>query len=80
MTRSATIALLAIVGMAGAAAAQTVMKQEPPSGALKRGSVVLVDDGSCPAGQIKEVSGSQMTAAGIVAVRKCIQRLGTKKR
>jgi len=47
---------------------------------LRLGQRILVDDGSCPAGQIKEVSGSQMTAAGVVAVRKCIPRLGTKTR
>ena len=46
---------------------------------LRLGQRILVDDGSCPAGQIKEVSGAQMTAAGIVRVRKCIPRLGTKK-
>ena len=47
---------------------------------LRLGQRVLVDDGSCPAGQIKEVSGSQMTAAGIVRTRKCIPRLGPKRR
>ena len=47
---------------------------------LRLGQRVLVDDGSCPAGQIKEVSGAKMTATGTVAVRKCIPRLGTKKR
>ena len=46
---------------------------------LRLGQRVLVDDGSCPAGQIKEVSGSTMTATGVVRVRKCIQRLGTKR-
>jgi len=46
---------------------------------LRLGQRVLVDDGSCPAGQIKEVSGSQMTAAGVVATRKCIPRLGTRR-
>jgi hypothetical protein len=47
---------------------------------LRLGQRILVDDGSCPAGQIKEVSGSQMTAAGIIAVKKCIPRRGTKTR
>jgi hypothetical protein len=47
---------------------------------LRLGQRVLVDDGSCPAGQIKEVSGSQMTTQGVTRVRKCIPRLGTKKR
>lgn len=47
---------------------------------LRLGQRILVDDGSCPAGQIKEVSGAQMTASGVLRVRKCISRLGTKKR
>ena len=42
--------------------------------------IILVDDGSCPAGQIKEVSGARMTPAGILRVQKCIPRLGPKKR
>jgi hypothetical protein len=47
---------------------------------LRLGQRVLVDDGSCPAGQIKEVSGAQMTPSGVLRVRKCIPRLGTKRR
>lgn len=47
---------------------------------LRLGQRILVDDGSCPTGQIKEVSGSQMTATGVLRTRKCIPRLGTKKR
>jgi len=46
---------------------------------LRLGQRVLVDDGSCPAGQIKEVAGSQMIATGVVATRKCIPRSGTKR-
>jgi hypothetical protein len=47
---------------------------------LRLGQHILVDDGACPAGQIKEVSGSQLTAAGVTRVRKCIARLGPKRR
>jgi hypothetical protein len=47
---------------------------------LRLGQRVMVDDGSCPTGQIKEVQGSQMTTAGVLRTRKCIPRLGTKKR
>jgi hypothetical protein len=47
---------------------------------LRLGQRVLVDDGSCPVGQIKEVAGSQMTASGVVRTRKCVPRLGTKRR
>jgi hypothetical protein len=46
---------------------------------LRLGQRVLVDDGTCPAGQIKEVLGSQMTADGVLRTRKCIPRLGTKQ-
>jgi hypothetical protein len=46
---------------------------------LRLGQHILVDDGSCPAGQIKEVSGAKMTAGGILARRTCIPRSGTKK-
>jgi hypothetical protein len=35
---------------------------EPPPGSLRAGETVLVDDGSCPAGQIKKiVAGSDMS-------------------
>jgi len=47
---------------------------------LRLGQRILVDDGSCPAGQIKEVAGAQMTANGVVPARKCIPRLGVKRR
>ena len=47
---------------------------------LRLGQRILVDDGSCPAGQIKEVSGAQMTTTGVARTRKCIPRLGPKKR
>jgi hypothetical protein len=46
---------------------------------LRLGQRILVDDGSCPAGQIKEVSGSQMTESGVLRTRKCVPRLGTKQ-
>jgi hypothetical protein len=47
---------------------------------LRLGQRVLVDDGSCPQGQIKEVSGSQMTTGGVLRTRKCIPRLGVKQK
>lgn len=47
---------------------------------LRLGQRILVDDGSCPAGQIKEVSGAKMTETGVSRSAKCIPRLGPKKR
>jgi hypothetical protein len=45
---------------------------------LRLGQRIKVDDGTCPAGQIKEVSGTKMIATGIVRTSKCVQRLGPK--
>jgi hypothetical protein len=45
---------------------------------LRLGQRVKVDDGTCPAGQIKEVSGTKMTSTGVVRSRKCIPRFGPK--
>lgn len=47
---------------------------------LQLGQRIQVDDGSCPTGQIKEVSGTTLTAAGVTRVRKCVPRAGTKTR
>ena len=77
LTSVSVFALLALT--APALAQQTVMRESDITD-LRLGQRVLVDDGSCPAGQIKEISGSQMTPAGIVRTRKCVPRLGPKRR
>ncbi len=73
-----TTALVLCAQAPSAMAEQVAREQDIVN--LRLGQRILVDDGSCPAGQIKEVAGSQMTASGIVAVKKCIPRLGTKTR
>jgi hypothetical protein len=70
---------LALFALVSPALAEQVSREQEIVN-LRLGQRILVDDGSCPAGQIKEVSGAQMTATGIVRTRKCIPRLGTKKR
>jgi uncharacterized protein DUF6719 len=72
-------ASLALWLLATPAIAQQVSREEAIVD-LRLGQRVLVDDGSCPAGQIKEVQGSQMTTSGVLRTRKCIPRLGTKRR
>lgn len=66
-----------------AAAEPKVLKQEPPPGGLKFGEIVLVDDGSCPKGQIKEVTGAQNLRALDSTVpdrkRRCIPRPSNTK-
>ena len=79
MRRAFALATLAMLASTGLARAQTVSReQDIPE--IRLGQRVLVDDGSCPAGQIKEVAGSQMTTSGVLRTRKCIPRLGPKSR
>jgi hypothetical protein len=68
-----------LVALATSAMADQVSREQDIVG-LRLGQRVLVDDGSCPAGQIKEVSGARMTETGILRVQKCIPRLGPKRK
>ena len=65
----------ALAALATSATAQQVSREQDIRD-LRLGQRVLVDDGSCPAGQIKEISGARMMATGILRVQKCIPRLG----
>jgi hypothetical protein len=64
--------------LVGSAAAVETVKQEPPMGKMTLGQRLLVDDGSCPAGQIKEVTGGDHVKVGgkqhIVRTYKCVPR------
>ena len=72
-------ATLALCLLASPVAAEQVMNERNIVD-LRLGQRILVDDGTCPAGQIKEVLGSQMTTSGVLPTRKCIPRLGTKQK
>ena len=85
MTKTSHISLFSILLLAGfalfalasdARAEQVAREQDIAN--LRLGQRIKVDDGSCPAGQIKEVSGATMVATGVVHTRKCIPRLGPK--
>ena len=69
----------ALAALATPAMAQQVSREQDIVD-LRLGQRILVDDGSCPSGQIKEVSGARMSATGILRVQKCIPRLGPKKK
>lgn len=56
------------------------LSREQDIGELRLGQRVKVDDGTCPAGQIKEISGTRMTSGGIIRSQKCIPRLGPKQK
>ena len=70
---------LALFALATSAMADQVSREQDIVD-LRLGQRIQVDDGSCPAGQIKEISGARMTASGILRAIKCIPRLGPKKR
>ena len=82
MTTSRILAVL-LGGLAlctEARAQQTIVSRERDIVELRLGQRVMVDDGSCPAGQIKEIQGAQMTTSGVLRTRKCVPRLGPKTR
>lgn len=66
--------LMVVVLSAATGSAQTLPHQEPPEGELRLGQRVLVDDGSCPAGQVKQVTGARLTPTGITRERTCVPR------
>jgi hypothetical protein len=69
---------LLLLGFAAPAAAEQVAREQDIVD-LRLGQRMMVDDGSCPAGQIKEVTGVKLTTTGIARARKCVPRMGTKK-
>jgi hypothetical protein len=79
MRTALALAALALVALVDGARAEIVSREQDIVD-LRLGQRVMVDDGSCPAGQIKEVQGSQMTTSGVVRTRKCVPRLGPKTR
>ena len=60
---------------ASGAAGLPVLAKDPEQGHLRPGQQVLVDDGSCPAGQIKELTGGTnrkcQVDAGVLDTSKC---------
>lgn len=66
--------------LVAATQAQATVRREQDIVELRLGQRIRVDDGTCPAGQIKEVSGTNMTTTGVVRARKCVPRVGPKQK
>ena len=60
-------------GPATSSSQPVIVQSEPPAGSLRQGQVILVDDGTCPAGQIKEVTGGRSNER-VQRTRRCIPR------
>jgi hypothetical protein len=69
-----TLASLALTATARA----DIVGREADITDLRLGQKVYVDDGSCPAGQIKEVSGLRLGASGVERAKKCVDRKGKR--
>ena len=66
--------LISFVASCIALAVTVVVPREPDPGEIRLGQKVYVDDGSCPAGQVKEVSGAKLTPQGVQRTRKCVPK------
>jgi hypothetical protein len=71
--------LLISAALATSARAGTVGREQDIVD-LKLGQRVQVDDGTCPAGQVKEVRGAKMTDKGISRTSTCVQRFGPRSK
>jgi hypothetical protein len=65
---------VALIGATSSAIAAERVTQESEITSLRIGQHVYVDDGTCPAGQIKEITGSKLTPQGVAFTRKCLDR------
>jgi len=77
--RATCLSLLISVALATAAHAVTVGREQDITD-LKLGQRVQVDDGTCPAGQVKEVRGARMTDKGVARTIACVPRYGPKSK
>lgn len=74
--RACGLLLIALGAVAPAHATQ--VQRESDIVNLRLGQRIRVDDGSCPAGQIKEVVGVSLTPKGVARSRGCVPRRGAR--
>lgn len=78
MSLRRTALLLLILSAPGATAHAATVGRVEDIADLKLGQRVLVDDGTCPTGQVKEVRGAKMTDKGVARTSACVSRFGPK--
>jgi hypothetical protein len=83
ISRTKLFSALLVAGLASSALVRVAVAEqvgrEQDINNLRLGQRIRVDDGSCPAGQVKEVSGAKMISGQVARVRKCVPRV-TKAR
>lgn len=50
-----------------------ILKEVPADGVVRRGDIVYVDDGKCPAGEVKKIIGGDRQA-GVKRQVSCVKR------
>lgn len=74
--RQIAMAALLLTSFARSADAAVPLSQEPAD--MRAGQKVRVDDGTCPAGQVKEIMGSAVRQSNgsviIKRIRNCVRR------
>lgn len=65
--------LAGLLSAAVAQAGQPVLKEVPREGEIQHNKVVLVDDGTCPKGEIKEITGGSREKS-IPRKTRCVKR------
>jgi hypothetical protein len=79
LRRATCLSLLICIALAATARAGSVGREQDIVD-LKLGQRVQVDDGTCPAGQVKEVRGAKMTDKGVARMSTCVSRFGPKSK
>ena len=83
ISRTKLFSALLIAGLASSALVRAAIAEqfgrEQDIGNLRLGQRIRVDDGTCPAGQVKEVSGAKMISGQVARVRKCVPRVTKAK-
>ena len=75
---AAAAVALGVAASATPAFADLVMRESEIMN-LRLGQRVFVDDGVCPAGQIKLVTGAKLAVGGVQATKQCVERKGIKR-
>ena len=65
--------VVGLLSTIAAQAGQPMLKEVPKEGEIPYGKVVLVDDGSCPRGEVKELTGGNR-AKSIPRKTRCVKR------
>jgi hypothetical protein len=71
---------LSLLTLAAPAVADQIYPREQDIPEVRLGQRIMVDDGSCPAGQIKQITGTKLTTTGVMRAYNCVPRFGAKKR